>query len=75
MKKWRKLLNDNIPVKWKYYSKYVALCNESDGSDFDGFDFDIKDLPVYYTNQKYLKVWILKPGQIIDTIVININFN
>jgi len=71
-KEWHKIINENIPKKYKYFSKYVGLYNNEDMTDWNGFDFEIKDLSTFYDNQKYLKVFILKPGQIIDTISIRL---
>lgn len=70
LKEWRKLINENIPAKYKYRSKYVALYDTPE--DWNGFDFEIKDLPTFYEGQKYLKVYILKPGQILDAIEIKL---
>lgn len=70
---WRKIINDNIPAKYKYNSKYVALYNNIE--EWNGFDFDIKSLPLFYDNQRYLAVYILKTGknaQILDRIEIDL---
>lgn len=68
---WLALIINNIPKKYKYNKKYVSLRTLNE--DWNGFDFNMKDLPLFYNNEPILAVHIYdRDEQLIDTIMINI---